>query len=110
MKRHVALMRTIPIKNMFMPKPLKGKLDSGGCNLRRRLLIRLMVSGFVGICSQAAMANSPSPAVKEEWGGVGLRFTSFRDLIPLRCHLKPSASYYRSAGEAPGGTFTRSLS
>lgn len=68
MKRNVALTKSMQIKDMFMPKPLKCGLDSGACNLMHRLLIRLMVSGFVGMCSQAVMANSPSPAVKEACG------------------------------------------
>lgn len=58
---------TTEIEHMLTHKTLKWRLDCG-YNSMHRLLIRFVVSGLVGMCSQVALANSPSPAVKEACG------------------------------------------
>lgn len=59
---------TTEIEHMLMHKTSKWRLDSCGYNSMHRLLIRFVVSGLVGMGSQVAVANSPSPAVKEACG------------------------------------------
>lgn len=59
---------TTEIEHMLRHKSLKWRLGGCGYNSMHRLFIRFVLSGVVGMCSQVAMANSPSPAVKEACG------------------------------------------
>ncbi len=59
---------TTEIEHMVMHKRLKWRLGGSEYNSMHRLFMRFVLSGMLGMCSQAAMANSPSPAVKEACG------------------------------------------